>query len=1505
MFKKIIKILAYAFGLGILVSIILIGITQSKFFKDRMRVIIVSAAANNINGMLHLGTIKGNFITGFSIDSVAIFREGEIFLSTGEISLHHDPFSMLHKTLTLRNLTIHNPTVKILKSNDGKWNINEIFPTRDTTEADKLDWTIKVQEIKVVGGSFTLFDSTREKLKVMQDTVTKYLDYRHFEVKNINTKFSGVIKDKNYKLSIKELSAIIPETSFELNQLTGDFAINEKIGEVKDLVLVTSKTRLKIDASLKELNLFQKVNLTEFENKPVELKVLASNIDLNELKSFLPPIYFLNGTAYVELEADGKFGDLSVKRLNLSTLNSSLSVTGNIYSLHQPKELYLNVRLDNGKIIPSDVDSLLPSFHIPKFKDIKKGFLNASYVGKPLDFQANVNLITDAGIVESKIKMDLRDSLIAYKGSFKTQRLDISKLIGKEIYSSSINSNFEIEGKGIHLNDLNASLKVEVDSSQFVDFHFGKSSIIVKSEKRQLHTVAILQANEMKTYINAELDFRDKDIPKYGIEASLTSVDISKLFNDVKLKSNLSLQTRITGAGKDVNSTNAEMHITLLSSVIGKHKFDKEDIYLSLSQTDSTNKSITLNSSFADVELNGSFKLDEIPNTFIEMAKSFTEAVKTRIGENTELSFSPEGLKHKSTPPHFNPFDYRYDIKVKNISAISNITGTTPYNFKGNLIGRVHGGSEIISLEGNIEVEDYFAGHQGSGILLSGANIRYQIDSLRYSGMFEKLSYNIQSTIGQLIINRTNITDINLKSDYQNFHGEINLTGFVDGNNKIQLTAGIKVYYDNYQIAISQLSYALDTEYVLKNLSNINFVIDSTGILTTDFAVGREGKERVSISGKYLHTGNFDLIGKVENYELDELKFLFRNAELAEPNRGLFGKVNSEIALTGDITNPFITLDLKAQDVSYRNTRFGDLTVNLKYANKYTETDVKIINNRKERTKPDFSIKGFFPIDLSFASVEERFPDEEINMRIFSEGFQVSLLDPLIPVTNDLNGILVCDVTIGGTPAEPKFFGSIEIIDTRFLLNTNNIYYTLSGKLIPEKDKINLVDFEFRNEKKDYRDGKVKLNGFFSLKDFKFDSFNLNISGQLLLLKAVSRRNISNIYGNLIAQIGSDGLHFTGTLKKSHINGTVHIKEAGLTFPPSRSVSYTGTEDVIKYVFIDDAPKTKDTVDLKHMFFYPRNYIEADTSAEVSRRESKFLAGLSYDIVIETRGTTNIRMIFNPTTNEELYAEIDGKLNLYRENGRAQIIGEISISDRSYYNFFKRFDATGKLKFFGEPENPELDIKASYTGFRTPTPTGTDTISVEQKVVINLNITGNRMEPKLIMGITIDDKDYADVITGGDLQSDAISFLFTSKFRDDLSAREKSDIVSNLGSTAGKSILAGATSTMLSGILTDFLRQEFGFIRSAEITYYGGNIQESADLRLSGQMFNAYWRFGGRIFNDINNANVSFILNFGDVFEAPKIRNLYLELERKTDSDEISLDKKLTNSARIYYRWSF
>ena len=299
-----------------------------------------------------------------------------------------------------------------------------------------------------------------------------------------------------------------------------------------------------------------------------------------------------------------------------------------------------------------------------------------------------------------------------------------------------------------------------------------------------------------------------------------------------------------------------------------------------------------------------------------------------------------------------------------------------------------------------------------------------------------------------------------------------------------------------------------------------------------------------------------------------------------------------------------------------------------------------------------------------------------------------------------------------------------------------------------------------------------------------------------------------------------------------------------------------------------------------------------------------FLDGLRYDLDIEaTGGSTDIRMVFNPISSEELVATIDGSFSI-TEDGR-RWLGDLAIS-RAYYNFYRRFEADGRIRFTGDFMNPELDITASYRGVRTVQ----DTISgnKNERIVVTVMITGPRREPKLSMSMTIDNADYYSYsgLKSNDVQSDAIGFIIYGSFP--LTTAQKGEMSSEMDKTLRRSLLTGASS-LLTGTLSEFLRTQTGFISSVELNFNSAVGQsESADIRLSGSAWDGYWKYGGQILDDpLGNADFSLLYSFGSIFNASSLRNFMMELESKVERGSFgsTTDLRRTNSARVFYRFSF
>ncbi len=219
--------------------------------------------------------------------------------------------------------------------------------------------------------------------------------------------------------------------------------------------------------------------------------------------------------------------------------------------------------------------------------------------------------------------------------------------------------------------------------------------------------------------------------------------------------------------------------------------------------------------------------------------------------------------------------------------------------------------------------------------------------------------------------------------------------------------------------------------------------------------------------------------------------------------------------------------------------------------------------------------------------------------------------------------------------------------------------------------------------------------------------------------------------------------------------------------------------------------------------------------------------------------------------------------------------------------------------------NPELDVKATYSGRRT---VQDSTGRLDERVVVTFKITGARQQPKVDYAMTIDDVDYLNYqgLKSNDIQSDAIQFIVYGTFP--LTAAQKNEVQGDVERTLGLSVLTGATS-LLTGTLSEFLRAQTGFISSVELSYGGGGkaLSEAAEIRLSGVAWNGYWRYGGRILDDpLGNANFSLMYSLGTIFNAPSVRNLMFELERRVEQSTLqSNDLKRVNSARLFYRFSF
>ena len=1511
--KKALRIIGYSFGLFFFIIILLLSFTQTKLFKERLRSLLASAITTQTNSSLTLGTIRGNFLNGFTIDSLTLRTGSEPFLSTKKIAISYELFDFYRRTFTIHSLTIEQPVIRLMRGADSIWNFNKITQTSTETQtpSSPFAWKFRVERLLLTDGAFSLRDEVRLNDPEHSRGLSEQVEYHDIAIFSFSLELTAEYQRDSAHVTIKQLAFRSQHPSFILRKFSGEFGVGRSTATVRNMEIETDKSRLKLTASLGNFNPFEGIELEQLERKPVRLTLLADDINLNELKSFIAPIDFLNGSAYVDLETSGEFGNLSIDRLDLQTYSTTIKIKGTLQNLHKPNDLFMTVMMHDSRITPSDADRLLPPFHIPRFETAGVIEFSSEYVGKPLDFKARMIATGEVGSVKAEGRLNLQGKEMEYDGTFETQKLDLGRFQPQVNVQGRFTAKGEIHGSGTSLRTLASTAKVLLDSSVFGKISLTNSEIAVTVKNEHLNATLALLSPGVKTKIQANADFTHRDKAMFSGDASFSDVDLARILGDKRYSSSLNGKATIKGAGSTIEDAEGDISMALGPSTFGEHRFGNEEMSLHVAQIENGTKELSINSPVVDLHLHGKFSMV----TLIDHLSSSVDATVHSIVDRLDATrTSPVGKasvrisENKTENSDNGNVDVEYDCSVKDLKSLSIFWGGTQFNGRGTVRGTMKTSGQKLFLNTTAAIEELFIGKIGQGTLMEGATLNLstehplQINGTSSTSYLPNFSAKVDFFANHILLNKTSCDSTRMTLLFRDSQGSFEAQSLIDSTINTILAGNVEAGPYHYELNLETLLLGFGSVH-WQNNKQARILLDTGGVHLSNFQMARNN-ENLTLDASVQRNGRLAAQLRAHGMDISQLGNYVGVSELTAQGQSFTGLVDIEAVINGTTDSPQLILSANGEKLTFRDQPIGRLVGKIDYLDKLLHLDIKLEERGKDTlVVPHLKLFGTIPINLALSGNDKRFPDQPMNLQIQANDLQLGILDPIIGSVHDLKGLLNCSVLVNGSPSSPLYGGNISISGVEFVFVPNNIRYHLSGQLHADRDKIKLSNVQITNDSRDRSDGMATLAGSMTIHDFAISDFDLTANGQLLILSSASRQNVQTMHGTLFTAAGSEGLHFSGTYDHSFLTGQIFINEASLVFPPKTSATYVTGGDVINYIVIDDTSKGSSQKKLLEQFYSGSNTENLDTSNGFAKFEHSIWDGLKYDLRIETQGNVEIRMIFTQATNEELFAQLEGRVNLQKSESGPRMIGEIAVSERSYYNFFKRFDASGTLKFVGAPDNPELKIKATYQGVRQPPEATSD--STSQNVVVILDITGTRYEPNLKMSMTVDGKDWATEAKGGDIQSDAISFILTGKFNSDLTSREKSDIVSNIGGAAGSSLLFGLPSQMLSGVLTDFLRTEFSFIRSAEVTYQGGSLQESADLRLSGEVFRAYWRFGGRIFNDIGNANVSFVVSMAEVFSAPSLRNLYLELERKVEGAEFIEQRKLSNAARLYYKFSF
>lgn len=1531
--------------IALFLVVAVLGLTQTKVFRSYLRTFLIRTVATELHDELVLASIEGNLFTGFQVENVVLRHDGEPVLTVERLEAKYDPLGMLTKSVAVSRLTLTNPVIHFTRSQTGAWNFEHLLrsSSADTTPSS---WTINLKQLQIKGGALRLVDSLSLARRALDSSLQIWpgrIDYANVQLDSLDLEAGLGIRSRQVELTLRSLTCRSPRSEFQIRGLAGDFLLTATSASVRELKLETAGSHLQLDARIDSTDITKITSLAQFQFIPVSARLDVERLDFGELKQLIgTPVRFLEREIACQIVLEGRFGLIDVRNITLRTGSTVVRIVGTVANLHNPGELELNLACVKNKVDPVDIRHLMPTLGIPDLSALGVVEYELRFKGKPMAFNAQLTSSSHVGKLDVDGNVDFRGATMSYDATVKTSHFNVAPLAGDSTLTSSLKTTMSLQGRGTRLADLTCTVRTEIDSSEFYGLPVTRSVVVMDAADRTIRPRVSLRIGSARVELGGTLQIQPLDVMSCDLSGRVNSLNLAELTKNRHHDSDVSFDLQARAKIKSLGALAGDLNLNFFRSSFDTVQFEGGAAAIRINTLDREPRAVTIASEVFDLDVQGHFTPVTVVSTLARGATLLGEAIRYRISSLDSLrSSSPSQATARefrsNVLPRNDTTDYKFKLTIKDCFPIGVVLG------KG-LDGRLTANGYVREEAGGIHF-DGTADAQG---------LRYADRSFRFSVEDGSLSYDIsglsQATLLQSMglslavrakrfeigsLQTANLAvDLNMRGDSSRYWIEALLDSVVT----VRAEGTGTNLHRQLSLDIQRLQADFHS-YVFENTDPVRLKVGRDGLQVTNLLMHHEDEE-LNASGYIDPGGISDVTVAVHNLFLNSLPKVYRRAASGESQPTMSGVVNAVAGFQGSFEEPRFSTELNATGVQYEDQVLGRIQMRSSYADRLLNFFAELRSRTDSASvSPDLLVNGTVPYNLSLKGGPERKLEGEMNLDVRSNNLRLEVLDPFIPEFSNLSGIVVCDMKLRGTVESPSYEGSLALQNARFLFNPLGIRYIVDGKLVPHGRQIALEDVTVRNVPDDRPDGKIGLSGSFSLEGLKIRDFDITANGQLLVMKEIARRASQGLYGDLFGGTGPDGVKWKGSPSRSFVSGEVSVKYANLTLPPTRQTQELPNSRIVVTLIDDrkgagnlnDTKQDQDSGDvlsagsngrrgaegltgpLRGMGLPPRSNLPIGPEQEFQQTSSKsFLDNIVYNLAVETQGVTQLRFIFSDFTNEQLLAELKGRTTFTKDGEQMRLTGELDLGNRSYYNNFKKLDATGKLKFTGDPLNPELDIVARYEGVHrglrdtvgSTTTSGIQSLpsgarGSEQKVVVKVFITGTRDQPKVKMGLEQYDP-LGNLIREerGDVEGDAIAFLVTGTFRDELTQQDRLSL-------AGSSVLGGVASSILSGPLTDLLRKEFGIVRSVDVLYYGGSFQESADVRLTGELGDAVFRLGGRVLSDLNNTNVSIQLPMSAIVGSEKWRNLVLEAERRVQGVESIDQRRESRGLRLLYRIIF
>jgi hypothetical protein len=1481
LFRRIINVFILIVLGFIVLTILLLGFSQTVTFREILRNKLMTEIDSSLNGNLTVEKIDGTILTSIFLRNTLFTTQGDTLFFAKNIEVKFSPLQLLLKKIFFRKILIEDAIIKFLQDKNGDWNYAKISKqTEEDTTKSGFSFYIQANDVQLKNISFVQQSYSNFNSENTYNTI----NFDDFRASNLFLTAQAFIDIPNseYLLILKELSLKPNLNRFTLQNISGEFAITENFARITNFAFITDKSDIRLNTRLDSLNLFESVELEDFKNYPLSIDLDAISFDFDDLSSFIDATEILKGNPSFELKAKGRFGSFNIEKLVMDYRSTHFEIGGQVLNLNRPEDLFIKAKIKDTDINYIDINALLPSLKLPEFARLKVSGVNIDYEGEPTNFKSVFAGNIEKGSLMFEAAMNLQEEPMTYDIKFETTNIDLSPVIG---ITTSLNSKGSMVGKGVSPMDLNSQFNFNSSASTFNNIPIEKFSIVSKAADRKIEMEVNGISKNSEAFITGEMVFDNDTIPSYSFLGSLNHLDLASFIKG-DYKSDLNFYFSAEGKGFDPDEITGIFAIGIDSSKYRGTRIHDSSIDVTF-KTETNFREIKFTSDFVDFRVSGDFSFKEGIEIVSYEAGTISKIISEKLKELNPLSVLGSGISYagdvETLPDIINKnLKFDFDFVFKDFALITELVGFERFDIMGSGFGNVINSPPNFSISSNLDLKYIVFTEGNSTLYLSDIKTEFNFLRDNHHVEFDKLSGSALLT-GKRFYAGTYIKNISADLRFNDSKLFFNASANIEDMINAKIDGYILMRPIEQQIRIG------------------NVEADYNGLLWTNkdtidifFNPYRFNIAQCSI---YNDTSSISLKGTIESSGEQNLVLQANNISGKVLSKYIFGKDDYKLKtdadfkaiISGDFEDPYINTTIKLNDLKYGNHKLGYLDGSIRYSDKLVTADIKFLDSTYNLNKPLLTLSGTVPIDLSFATVENRISDSsEIDLKLLSADFDLRSFANLIPYIADQRGILLTDLKISGILYKPIFSGFLSIQEGYFRSTNTNLPYHCDLKVNFDLQGMHIDNIDIANAGGTKYPGKINGTGNIIFDGFKPKDMSIKFNGDLALFSEISRSTSPFLYGDL--KIGTSR-EWLLTLRNNRLffQGDILLKETNLTLITSDQSTVTSSN--YNMIYVVDSSK----IDLEQVRFQEiLNEEELRDKQSIENGDEPIR--IDYEIGVRIENSARINIVLSQAVNQRLLIEMRGDLNYESIAGEVRAQGAFNLMPGSKLEFFKSFDAEGRIRFETDITNPYLDIIATYkSDYIDPR----NSSATPQEVAVKIKIQGllNDLGKNLAgnpesMGVYIGPRNIQNNVreTRYDY-SDAFSFMLFGKFKDDLTAQDRAEV-------AGQSTAIGNTATsFLGSVLTSFVNSTVGdLVNNIEISQTG----DYTKFSLSGRIQNLRYSFGGttEVFQNISKANLKVEYLFNPKFS--------IRLERKDPIGQTFyvLDDKITEMA-LKYKFEF